>query len=234
LNVTNANRDRPAITRYVRGAGQATLNFLRIVLADSVTCLKPYDGLITAVATVFLVIATLLLAWIAWQTDHTLNKTLVSSSRAWIGPRNVRSDAAPMVNMALDLYVDYQNTGREPAFNLTHSMDVFTATLEEDQNGTVDKKLAAFLNTCRSVNKADLGGVIYPSTGFANYTLNFSIKPELIDDQLIKGMKFLLVQGCFVYKTFDMVRHSYFCYFYKEGLTKPANYNICQAAQYAD
>ncbi len=60
------------------------------------------------------------------------------------------------------------------------------------------------------------------------YPLKLSIK------DLIDGKKTLIVQGCFLYMSFNVLRHSYFCYFYKAPTTKPSNLNICLIGHYAD
>jgi hypothetical protein len=41
--------------------------------------------------------------------------SLIGSQRAWVGPRNVRTDNAPALHQSLDAVVEYQNTGRDPA-----------------------------------------------------------------------------------------------------------------------
>lgn len=210
--------------------------FLRLV-----AYLKSIDSLITAIATFLLFIATTLLAWIAWlqyqaleKTDHTLNKTLIASSRAWVGPRNAKFEADPMAKTPIDATVEYQNVGKEPALNFSNLADFFAATIQEDKDGIVDTKLTAYLNGCLKYAPGSAGSVVYPSTGFSSYFLIAKSQPNLVDDAVIKGEKLIFVQGCFAYKTFDILRHTYFCYFYKQGQTKPQNLNICSTGHYAD
>ena len=78
------------------------------------------------------------------------------------------------------------------------------------------------------------GQVVFPSTGFSAYNLTLTIPNQTIDQETIDGDKTLIVQGCFLYRSFKVIRHSYFCYFYRAKTTKPDNLNICTAGHYAD
>ena len=51
---------------------------------------------------------------------------------------------------------------------------------------------------------------------------------------MIKGEEIIIVDGCFLYRTFDKPRHSYFCYFYKQGISKLESLNICFSGHHAD
>lgn len=94
--------------------------------------------------------------------------------------------------------------------------------------------LLSYMNTCKGTKEWTGGSVIYPSTGFSTYNLNLKSKDDLVDDSVTKGDKLIVVQGCFLYRSFDVARHSYFCYFYKQGQSKIQNLNICASGQYAD
>ncbi len=116
-------------------------------------------------------------------------------------------------------------------------MDAFTATAEEESKGAVIAKLLEYMKSCQVTKQWSGGSVVYHSTSVSvgvGYTVSVKSKPELVDDGLVGGGKLLFVQGCFLYKTFDIPKHSYFCYFYKQGVTKIQNLNICTSGHHAD
>jgi hypothetical protein len=57
---------------------------------------------------------------------------------------------------------------------------------------------------------------------------------DQVDEDVVTGKKLLFIQGCFAYRTFGKVRHTAFCFFYREGQTKPENLNTCLGGHYAD
>ncbi len=91
-----------------------------------------------------------------------------------------------------------------------------------------------FLDACRYKNEWAGGSVVYPSTGFSSYNLGISAKTDFVDGDVVNGDKIVYVQGCFLYRTFETPHHSYFCYFYKHGITKIQNLSICDNGHYAD
>jgi hypothetical protein len=95
-------------------------------------------------------------------------------------------------------------------------------------------RVSIALNDCRSRESLSNGQVVFPSTGFSGYNLRVTPPIQSVTQEMIDGEKTLVVQGCFFYKSFNVVRHSYFCYFYRAKVSKPENINICTAGHYAD
>jgi hypothetical protein len=161
--------------------------------------------------------------------------SLVASQRAWVGPRNIKMDIAPVLNQSIEAVLEYQNTGRDPAVETIKDIDIFTATLEEDQSGAVTRKVDAFISKCKIMWQLQAATVVYPSTGLGvGYTVTRIIDGELIDEEVIAGTKGIFATGCFVYKTFGSIHRSWFCHFYRNGKTKPANWGICETGNGAD
>ncbi|HMG77814.1 MAG TPA: hypothetical protein VK591_03970 [Xanthobacteraceae bacterium] len=160
----------------------------------------------------------------------------VASERAWVGPRNTKTNSPPAANQDLPILLDYGNTGREPAIETAYDTDVFTATEEEDSAGKVTPKINAFIGKCKIMWKPDQAAVIYPSVGLsaANYTLKRVMDKSDIDDAVISGAKIIFFTGCFAYKTTETIHRSWFCYFFKAGKTDIGNWNICQTGNGAD
>jgi hypothetical protein len=101
-------------------------------------------------------------------------------------------------------------------------------------HGTLGEKVTVSLNKCLTLRERETGKVVYPSTGFASSALFSMFPSEMIDEDVVNGKKWLVIEGCLVYRTFEKVRHSTFCYFYRGGMTKPEHLNACPSGNYAD
>ena len=159
---------------------------------------------------------------------------MIAAGRAWVGPRNARIDGAIAVGKPLDINIEYANTGREPAIDFVNTIDGFAETAEEETGGKTVQRIFTYFQNCQTNATLQFGQVVFPATGFSSYNLSSQIPAETIDQDLIDGKKALIIQGCFLYKSFNVLRHSYFCYFYKAAQTKAANLNICLIGHYAD
>lgn len=160
---------------------------------------------------------------------------MIASERAWVGPTNASIDGAIQVGKELGINIEYANTGKEPANNFVPSIDGFTITSEEDTGGKTVQRLFTYFQKCQIEAPSIVAGqVVFPTTGFTRYNYNSKIPAESIDQDFIDGKKTLIVQGCFVYVSFSVIRHTYFCFFYKSNVTKQSNLNICQIGHYAD
>ena len=162
------------------------------------------------------------------------DKALVEAQRAWVGPQNAAITAELAIGKPIEVTITYQNTGREPALGFVYIVDTFSVTIADDKKGVTAQRSAIGMSQCKSDNKWQGGSVVYPATGFSSYSLFSKTKDDFVDDPLIKGDKIFIVQGCFLYRTFDTPHHSYFCYFYKTGLSKIQNLNICPGGHDAD
>lgn len=165
------------------------------------------------------------------QISH---ENMILAQRAWVGPSNATFSAEPTIGKPIEIVITYQNTGREPALNFLYFGDPFPVTTAEDASGAVSRKVGEYLEACKANKEWQAGSVVYPSTGFSTYNLNAKTKDDFVDEAITKGDKLILFQGCFLYRSFDVPRHSYFCYFYKQGQTKFQNLNICPGGHYAD
>lgn len=57
---------------------------------------------------------------------------------------------------------------------------------------------------------------------------------QVMHQEVVSGSTSLYVQGCLVYRTFDVVKHSAFCFVYKGGITKHDYLDACPDGNYAD
>jgi hypothetical protein len=161
-------------------------------------------------------------------------QSLVAAGRAWVGPRLAKITGPLEIGKPVELSIEYANTGREPALDFVYSTEAFTSSDAEDKRGTTVAKTILAMQECEAKDSVKQGQVVFPSTGFSSYNLTITTPNQSFDQETLDGQKTLFVQGCFLYKSFDIVRHSYFCYFYRAKYTKPENLNICVAGHYAD
>lgn len=57
---------------------------------------------------------------------------------------------------------------------------------------------------------------------------------DLVDDDVARGQKLVLVQYCCRYRTFDIPRHSLVCYYYRKGVSVRNSLNLCEFEQKAN
>jgi hypothetical protein len=171
----------------------------------------------------------------ARTSAETAQQAFIASQRAWLGPNGAKLDQGPVAGKRLGVVITYHNTGREPARNVAWVIDRVIATPEEEANRSlIPMKIVPLLHTCLNLKEREAGQVIYPSTGFAHASLFYTFPEDMIDEDVIIGKKFLIIQGCFVYRTFDKVRHSAFCFYYRSGINKPESLNVCLGGNYTD
>jgi hypothetical protein len=160
-------------------------------------------------------------------------ESLIAAGRAWVGPRNAKITSPVEVGKTIEFAIEYANTGREPALDFAYSVDAFFSSDQDEQRGTTFARVSRALARCRANDTISGGQVVFPSTGFSSYNLAIT-NHEPIDQELVDSQKTLIVQGCFLYRSFSVIRHSYFCYFYRSKTSKPENLSICLAGHYAD
>ncbi len=168
----------------------------------------------------------------ATKQSENSDKSLMEAQRAWVGPSNAHSDADPISGKPYDVIIDYQNTGREPATENSSDLLAFSEAPEND--ATIAQRVNDFTHACIDRWQPGGGSVVFPTTNANGYKVTKTIDASVIDNDVTNGKTLIVVAGCFVYKTFGAYHRSSFCYFFKKGQTKPANWNICQAGNYAD
>jgi hypothetical protein len=168
---------------------------------------------------------------IATRQAENSDKALFQSQRAWVGPSNASFSAEPKTEEPIEVAIQYQNSGREPALNFSYNIDMFGVI---ENNPDFGNRVTPFMTKCLATSAVAPGQVVYPSTGFSQYTLGAKSDKTLVDDLIVSGEKVIVIQGCFLYATGQTVHHSFFCFFFKNKLTRIANLNICQSGHYAD
>ncbi len=173
----------------------------------------------------------------AAENAKTAHDSYIASQRAWVGPTNAKIDGEIAVSKPLSIVIDYLNTGREPALNFMVTANAFVSSTDEESRGVTMARVNADFKGCRDAQVNSGGTVVFPSTGGitpSGQSLTISKPDTFIDQDIIDGNNTIVVDGCFLYKSIGITRHSYFCYFYRSKLSKVANLSICINGNGAD
>lgn len=173
----------------------------------------------------------------AIESVKAARDSLIASERAWVGPRSARSDGIPEKEREYPIYMDYQNSGREPAIEMAYDVLAFAFSGEDDSSGSVRNRITGFIDSCKIKWQPHSAQVVYPSTGglgLTGYVLSTKLSATEIDDDVVSGAKSVAYAGCFSYKTVGTIHRSSFCYFFNAKTSKPANWNICAFGNGAD
>jgi hypothetical protein len=190
-----------------------------------------------AMRDIILIVAVGLLALIALGSDWVFYRQLEemrSARRAWLAPQSARNERPPAVSRAFDVSVTSQNSGAEPAVDIFTDAAPFTVALAEAGSPMVDRNIRDALNRCLASKPGERTRVVYPNPAAATDRTMLSVKRELIDWDVLYGVKILVVPGCYAYRTAGQVHHSAFCFFYQHGFSNPNDWAICQGGNYAD
>lgn len=158
----------------------------------------------------------------------------VESSRAWVGPRNL-SSGQPVQGQPLDIILEYTNSGRTPAINFTAGFDAEVTDIDDKDNlAGATTQATKWASDCRSSAASDIGNIAFPTSGFVNYNYTYTIPIDKMTDVVDRKNSMIVALGCFVYRSAETVHHTSFCFLFKHGITKPANWNICPGGTFAD
>jgi len=168
----------------------------------------------------------------AIDSAKTAQENMIASQRAWIGPRNAKSESAPELGKIFYVAVEYQNTGREPALETIYDVEVFAA---EDSPDTTNR-INDFIAQCKIKWTPAQKGVVFPAGPTSTaYELTKPLDGTLVDQDVVDGNKVTFVAGCFVYKSAGGIHRTSFCYFFSPlKKTKPSNWGICGVGNDAD
>jgi len=168
----------------------------------------------------------------AIDSAKTAQENMVASQRAWVGPRNAKSDIAPEIGKNLNIVVEYQNTGREPALETISDAEAFAAPDSPESMTRIND----FIAQCKIQWIPTQKGVVFPAgPTSSSYELTKPLDTSFIDQDIIDGTKFIFIDGCFNYKSAGGIHRTSFCYYFSNAKkTKPTNWNICGIGNDAD
>jgi hypothetical protein len=200
-----------------RKLGAAQLRMARGL--NRITAIGAIVGLISSLG----IIGSLVITKFAADDAHM---ALVAANRAWISPVSATLGAMPSAppTEAITVPVPFRNTGHEPATNsfIINSSDSITINATYDE---IHAKERAFEDYCFSISgptddASAVSVVIFPGGSAANgYNGSITIRPDLIDWDVVYGKKYVFLHACVVYQTFGQVRHTSVCYYSQAGKT---------------
>ncbi|HUC60514.1 MAG TPA: hypothetical protein VMF53_01010 [Alphaproteobacteria bacterium] len=177
-------------------------------------------------------------ARIASANQHSdSTSVMIADSRAWVGPVDSNFRSPPVKDQEIIGIILYHNTGREPGQNSAHDVVAYIGSVADDNSGKLTSKINQYVTNCLAAPEHVGGEVIYPSTGFSSMTTEFQVPKEDVTQDVIDGKAYIVVQGCFIYRTAGKVRHSAFCYYYRGGKENPTDFqhlNDCPLGNYAN
>lgn len=159
-------------------------------------------------------LATLILAYIAWNTDKTLHDTLVAANRAWLAPIEARMLGQPTLGVPLTYDIIYGNVGKEPALGFVAQEDVGIIDVPPPLTTLYSVFPKTLLrDICSRTKEADDSPARYPSA-LRDYIYRVSTEQIRITQEILDGSKAIYVNGCFAYKTFGRERKSEYCFIF--------------------
>ena len=158
---------------------------------------------------------------------------LSAGRRAWVGVADARIEGALEANADLNFTVDYRNTGHEPATNLALVETPIVIDGEKRADPSTMSRLEQFAQRCLAEDY--VGAMIaFPTGDFQNYQASAVLKASDVDQDLVDGRKIVVLQGCIVYMTEGVVRHSASCLYFQSGKTRLVRFPTCAKGNEAD
>lgn len=148
----------------------------------------------------------------------------------------MRLSEKPAVGKPLRFFLEYQNTGRQPAQDVFYEPDSYSYNKEM----AVDVAARTKRNVEECKSKQPNGGQLTIFPGKQTFT-PYQIKKSnnLITRAVTSGSDIVLISGCFVYRTLDELHRTAFCFEYdasnpqEDDEGKPIM-NFCLSGNYAD
>jgi hypothetical protein len=182
----------------------------------------------------WLALGTWALAIFAYLALRDGRVALEQNQRAWVGPVNTGFETTLTVDAPIPVMVNYHNTGREPARDVFYDLDYFVITEAEDRAGGTNRRVADYVGKCFGTAPPKGYTVVFPTTGFSSYTGMKEIPGASIDWDVMYGVKFIVLTGCYVYITNNETRRTTFCNFFQNGRTSARSWAFCPTGNYAN
>jgi hypothetical protein len=171
-------------------------------------------------------------AYVLNVTDHTLRETLEASSRAWVVPRLVELTEPLKVGQSPSLALYHGNIGKEPAilvriFSEGRALPALEALADAGTKFDGARFFEALIqnagfekNPCVIAEHESSVGVLYPEQSAENNTRGIPSIGAFDQSVLDAKAAIIVVKGCIVYKSFDKIRRSQFCFMYVQAIAE--------------
>jgi len=174
--------------------------------------------------------------------SHDANVMNLESGRAWLGTKSASIKQPIIRGQGLKVFIQYINTGKEPAKE-TDGVGLVQFFSQKDwSNGVAFEKLHMLEKQCLKKRESTVRGISFPTSGDNAYGINIDSNDEDIPeksrlvatDEVISGKAVVAVSGCFVYETAGYIRHTAFCYNYQANRVSASAWVYCPAGNDAD
>jgi hypothetical protein len=203
-------------------AAQRKLGAAQLRIAKGLNRITAIGAIVGAISSLG-IIGSLVITKIAADDAHM---ALVAANRAWISPVGATLGALPSAPSTdeITVLVPFRNTGHEPATDASIISGTDSITIDATYN-EIHAKERSFEDYCFSIpgvmhDTSAVSFVIFPGSSAANdYNGSITIRPDLIDWDVVYGKKYVYLHACVVYQTFGQVRHTSVCYYLQAGKT---------------
>jgi hypothetical protein len=179
------------------------------------------------------------------ETAKTAGIAMIAAQRAWMNP-SVAAINALEAYKPIKGVIGYANVGHEPATDANFILDqrIFTK-FDWDNSGLAFAQILKDKGDCMAIKNTILGKTTFPSNPVAvlpPYLLHFysvgfdgtALNGFVADKGVIDGDSVFMVDICIIYKTYDKVRHSTSCFYFKKDISEVGALNICTGGDDAD
>jgi hypothetical protein len=166
----------------------------------------PPSHIVNALCTGMLVIVG---AWGIYEGENALQLT----QRAWLTPVGAQLTSKIENNKPSHFLVFVQNSGREPARDVSFIIDNLTIGRFDPVNGTMDSVEIPNSRKCDKVPAIKGKTIVTPAvqTGLGLDSAHGE-PPFYANEQILGASKYYVVRGCIAYNTYDVTHHTAFCY----------------------
>jgi hypothetical protein len=176
---------------------------------------------------VIMSLGALITAWLSYESVR-------QSNRAWLGPASLRLNHAIEPGTSADAFVDYQNSGHQPALDAFYDLDSYTFSKQMEVD--MAERTNRHIDRCKKLEPTDGTITIFPGSGALPRSYHVG---ESLTNALKAPATLILFDGCFVYQTVGKRHITAFCYQYDpdqirlDGDGKPL-LDLCKYGNYAD
>jgi hypothetical protein len=187
---------------------------------------------LTALSTLAIFFATIVAALVGFaqwrelhKTDKTVQESLVAGTRAWVVPTGAKVDGPLKAGTSVRIKILYENTGREPAQHMRHIwawnvIPVKTDAANVPYIGAEETPWPAQNLQCLG-DVGEGGRPVYPGSKNEDIRYIFNGNPIFVSQELIEKKASFVIFGCLVYQTFNVTRHSPYCFFFQPHRDRP-------------
>jgi len=164
-------------------------------------------------ALAFLTFVLAVIAYLQWQTFEKTDLTLKTDQRAWIAPRGAEITRPVERGETLEVEISYENTGKQPAFNVGHNNELGVIDVPLDSRGTAyweNMRLPENKHCAVFEGRHWIGRTAFPGQRYHDVAYIFT-DPTGTPDRFLERKITFYVQGCIGYSTLGKPSTTPYC-----------------------